>query len=153
MLRAIKEVQGRVLMHGPDRKPSRGVCQVCGRPVVAYEFEARGGCFRPGPTVVNGHTYDRHGRLTEVRCPIHWDGIRPNSYELNRAPTQEDLELASKIRGSAVTYEEPAPRDPNLFIFPRLNRVFPTLVAADIVDVQPMTGPLTIGLLPHKTEG
>src|SRR3546814_19420343 len=63
-------------LHGPDRKPSRGVCQVCGRPVVAYEFEARGGCFRPGPTLINGHTYDKHGRLIEVRCPEHWNGIR-----------------------------------------------------------------------------
>jgi hypothetical protein len=125
-------------MHGPDRKPSRGVCQVCGRPVVAYQYEA-GGCIRPGPMLVNGHEFDKAGRLINVRCPEHWNGIRPNSYELNRAPTPEDLELASKIRGSTVTYEEPPPRDPNVFTFPVIKQVFPTLAAADIVGVQPMT--------------
>jgi hypothetical protein len=140
-------------MHGPDRKPSRGVCQVCGRPVVAYQYEA-GGCMRPGPTLVNGHEFDKNGRLINVRCPEHWDGLRPNSRELNRAPTQEDLELASKIRGSAVEapVEQP-PRDPNIFTFPVIKQVFPTLSASDIVGVQPMTGPLTIEPLPHKTEG
>ena len=134
-------------MHGPDKKPSRGVCQVCGRPVVAYEYEASGGCFRPGPTLTNGHEYDRNGKLIDVRCPEHWNGIRPNSRELNRAPTQEELDLASKIRGSVVTYEEPPPRDPNVFTFPVIKQVFPTLSAADIVGVQPMTvslGPNTI---------
>jgi hypothetical protein len=139
-------------MHGPDKKPARGVCQICGRPVVAYEYEERGGCFRPGPTLVNGHTYNKHGKLTEVRCPDHWDGIRPNSRELNRAPTPEELELASKIRGEQVTYTAPPPRDPNVLTFPRIAQVFPTLLAADIVGVQPMTGPLTIAGLPHKTE-
>lgn len=139
-------------MHGPDKKPSRGVCQICGRPVVAFEYEARGGCFRPGPTLTNGHEYDRNGKLINVRCSEHWNGIRPNSYELNRAPTPEELELASKIRGSQVTYEAPPPRDPNVFTFPVIKQVFPTLSAADIVSVQPMTGPLTIPVLPHKTE-
>lgn len=126
-------------MHGPDRKPSRGVCQVCGRPVVAYEYEARGGCIRPGPTLINGHAFDRHGRLVEVRCPEHWNGIRPNSHELNRAPTPEDLELASKIRGSQVTYDPPPPRNPNVLVFPVIAKPFPVLLAKDIVSVQPMT--------------
>ena len=136
-------------MHGPDKKPSRGVCQVCGRPVVAYEYEARGGCFRPGPTLTNGHEYDRNGKLADVRCDEHWHGIRVNMRELNRAPTQEELELASKIRGSVV--EPPPvepPRDPNIFVFPVIKQVFPTLLASDIVGVQPMTAPLTIGSPP-----
>lgn len=133
-------LDGVMLMHGPDRKPARGVCQVCGRPVVAYEYEARGGCIRPGPTLINGHTYDRHGRLVEVRCPEHHNGLRIRQDELNRAPTQEELELASKIRGSAVTYEAPPWRDPNILVFPVIARPFPTLLAKDIVSVQPMTG-------------
>jgi hypothetical protein len=102
--------------------------------------------------VINGHEFDKNDRLINVRCPEHWNGIRPNSYELNRVPSQEDLELASKIRGAEVTYEEPPPRDPNIFTFPVIARRFPTLLASDIVSVQPMSGPLTIGLLPHKTE-
>lgn len=87
-------------MHGPNKKPSRGVCQICGRPVVAVEFEVTGGCFRPGPIVVSGHDFDRNGRLVNVRCPEHHQGIRPNSRELNRSPTPEELELAEKIRGT-----------------------------------------------------
>ena len=125
-------------MHGPDRKPSRGVCQVCGRPVVAYEYEASGGCIRPGPTFVNGHEF-KNGKLVAVRCPEHWNGLRVNSRELERAPTQEELELASKIRGSTVTYKAPAPRDPNVLVLPMIARVYPTLLASEIVGVQPMS--------------
>ena len=130
-------LDGDLLMHGPDRKPARGVCQVCGRPVVAFEYEASGGCFRPGPTLVNGHTF-KNGKLVEVRCPEHHNGLRPKWSEIQRAPTQEELELASKIRGSAVTYEAPPPRDPNVLTFPVIAQRFPTLLAKDIVSVQPM---------------
>ena len=134
-------------MHGPDRKPSRGVCQVCGRPVVAYEEEARGGCFRPGPTLINGHTYDKHGKLVEVRCPEHHYGLRVRQDELNRAPTQEELELASKIRGSVVEAPPvPPPRDPNVLTFPVIAQRFPTLLASDIVAVQPMSQPIALSM-------
>jgi hypothetical protein len=74
------------------------VCQICGRPVVAVEYTVYGGCFRPYPTAINGHEFDRNGRLVSVRCAEHWNGIQPNSRELNRPPTPEELTLAVKIR-------------------------------------------------------
>jgi hypothetical protein len=125
-------------MHGPDKKPSRGVCQICGRPVVAYEYTSRSGCF--SYSGINGHTYNKHGKLVDVRCDEHINGLRPNSRELNRPPTEEELAFASKIRGSVV--EAPPvqpPRDPNVLTFPVVKQVFPTLLASDIVGVQPMT--------------
>jgi len=138
-------------MHGPDKKPSRGVCQICGRAVVAFEYEHTGGCIRGGPTFTNGHEYNRNGKLANVRCPEHWNGLRVNRQELERAPTEDELELASKIRGSIVEAPVvPPPRDPNVFTFPVLRQAFPTLIAADIVSVQPMTAPLTIEALPYR---
>lgn len=128
-------------MHGPDRKPARGVCQICGRPVVAYGYEASGGCFHPGPTVINGHQF-KNGKLVRVRCDEHEYGIRPNLRELERHPTPEEIELASKIRGAPVGYEAPPPRDPNVLVMPAIGRVYPMLIAADIVAVQPMTKPI-----------
>lgn len=142
---------GDLLMHGPNKKPSRGVCQVCGRPVVAFEYEEKG-CIRPGPTIVNGHIYDRHDRLTKVRCHNHWNGILQNSRELDRPPTNEDLELASKIRGSKVTYKAPPERDPNVLVLPLIAKVFPTLLAQDIASVQPMTAPLTMEVISSRTK-
>lgn len=44
------------------------------------------------------------------------------------------------------------PFNPTKMVFPVLKQVFPTLLASDIVSVQPMTAPLTIEALPHKTE-
>lgn len=125
-------------MHGPNRKPSRGVCQVCGRPVVAFEHRSSGGCFGH-IYITNGHEF-KDGKLVEVRCPEHRNGLRVRQDELNRAPTQEELELASKIRGSAVEAPPvPPPRDPNVLTFPLIKQVYPTLLASDITAVQPMT--------------
>lgn len=89
-------------MHSPKKKPSRGVCQVCGKAVPAIERPDYGSCFRPAPTYVDGHDYDKNGKLVSVRCKEHWNGLQVNTREINRPASQEELELAAKIRGPAV---------------------------------------------------
>lgn len=84
------------IMHNPKKKPSRGVCQVCGKPVPAIEMEDRDSCFRPAPTFIAGHEYEG-GKLIRVRCPEHWYGLRANTRELNRPATAEEMRLAELL--------------------------------------------------------
>ena len=82
-------------MHNPKKKPSRGVCQVCGRPVVAITYPDSGHVF----TYAQGHTYE-NGKLKKVRCAEHHDGLQVNTRALNAPPSPEDVALAEKIRGT-----------------------------------------------------
>lgn len=58
-----------------SRKPSPGVCGVCGRAVVRPTPEQyqryMDGAARRWSTWVEGHHYDLDGRLIEVRCFQH----------------------------------------------------------------------------------
>lgn len=83
-------------MHNPKKKPSRGVCGVCGRPVVAISRDSRGSFM----SFETGHTY-KNGKLVSVRCPDHYDGLTVNTRALNAAPTEDDLRLLAAIRKRA----------------------------------------------------
>ncbi|HEY1739678.1 MAG TPA: hypothetical protein VGI86_13255 [Acidimicrobiia bacterium] len=56
------------------RKPSPGICGVCGRAVVRptpEQLERAPASTATGRKTVCGHTFEEDGRLAEVRCRDH----------------------------------------------------------------------------------
>jgi hypothetical protein len=65
------------------RKPSPGVCGVCGRAVVQptpEQYERQVPSSATGRRTVCGHTYDEDGKLDQVRCRDHEPRLDWNLY-------------------------------------------------------------------------